>query len=300
MNEGVEGLMMQRGKQVIFAALALGIAAVPSAFAGMEPMSEEEMGQVTGQASMLGLDVSTNEQAEFTRYTIGMETELQMNMEELALGDDGSSADVGINHLSLGHIAREDGVQFDGQTYSANDIVPFVGFDPFFEMAQQDGDVIGFRIGFTQARGTLSGDIQSLTGRLGMELEDDEGNVHDGQLLQADGTPDNQRATHFGLAGEDFTTDCDAGENCVPLNMLQTLEVGERDEDGNADFTDSFFISFQQQDLDWVAPDGQSVSTDSGVFFNIPTAMRQEMQQLQSEGLPRARTEFIDRGEGLF
>ena len=280
---------MQRGKRAFFAALALGIATVPAAFAGMEPMSDKEMGEVTGQASMLGLDVSTSDQAEFTRYTIGMETELQMNMTDLALGEDADGMDVGINQLSLGHISRD-----------TNEIVPFVGFDPYFEMAQDGGDVIGFRIGFSQARGSLSGNINSLTGRLGMELVDEDEEVHEGQLLNSDGEVNNQRASHFGIAGEEVTTDCDAGTNCVPLTDLQTLEVGERDDDGNADFTDSFFISVQQQDLDWVAPNGQSVGTDAGVFFNIPTSMRQDMQQLQSDGLPRARTEFIDRGQGLF
>ena len=262
--------------------------------ADMKAMTEEEMGEVTGQGSMLGLDVNETDQAAFTRFTIGSRSELQMNMEEIAIGEGGSGADIAADHFSLGHISRD-----------SNEIVPFVGLDPFLELAEDNGNVVGFRMGFTEAKGSLSGDFESLTGNVGIELEDSEGNVEDGQLLQADGTADNQRATHFGLEGAD--TDCAGQVNCAPLSAIQTLDVGERDSEGNADFTNDFFISFQDQDqvqeLEWQSPGSESgtVSTDSGVFINIPTAMRLEMQSLGNETVvPRVRTEFIDRGQGLF
>lgn len=266
--------------------------------AEMEPMSEKEMGSVTGQA-MLGLDVNQTEQGDFTRYTVGTRSELQMNMEEMALGEDGDGSDVGIDHLSLGHIAREGGQQFDGKDYDAGEIVPFVGLDPYLELAEDGGDVIGFRMGFTEARGTMSGFMQSLSGRLGIELDDD-GDVSDGELLQSDGTADNKRATHFGLSE---SADCDNQVDCAPLTAIETLEVGERDSDGNATFTNDFFISFQNQALDWETPgdSDETVSTDSGVFINIPTAMRLDLQSLQDDTVvPRQRTEYIDRGQGLF
>lgn len=289
--------MANRERRIV-KALMTGLLVAPglSQGGGLEPMSESEMGNVTGQ-SMLGVDVAETEDADFTRYTIGMETEMQMNMDEMALGEDGDGADVGIDHLSLGHIARQDGTQFDGNEYDENDIVPFVGMDPYFEMAQNGDDVVGFRLGFTEARGTLSGDISALTGRLGMEVEHD-GEVHDGQLLQDDGSADNQRATHFGLE------DDECGATCVALNSMQTLEVGERNEDGEAEFTNDFFISFQQEGMEWQSPgnggEGDTVSTDAGVFFNIPTAMQVDLQQLQDDGLERSRTEYIDRDMGLF
>lgn len=278
--------------------VSLILASVPVA-ADMEPMSDDEMGSVTGQ-SMLALDVSQTSEADFTRYTIGTRSELQMNMEELALGEGSNGSDVAVDHLSLGHIAREQGEQFDGNTYEQNEIVPFVGLDPYLELAENGGDVVGFRMGFTEARGTLSGSIQSLTGRLGIELEDSDGNVQDGQLLQSDGTADNQRATHFGLAD---SADCDNQVDCAPLTGIQTLEVADRDSDGNAVFTNDFFISFQNQELDWESPGdaSQTITTDSGVFINIPTSMRLDLQSLQNDTVvPRQRTEYIDRGEGLF
>ena len=268
--------------------------------ADMEPMSEKEMGAVTGQA-MLGLDVNQTDQTgepDFTRYTVGSRSELQMNMQEMALGETSTGADVQVNNLSLGHIARADGTQFDGNTYSANDIVPFVGVDPYLELAENNGDVVGFRMGFTEARGTLSGKFGTLSGQLGIELEDSSGNVQQGQLLNANGGATSKRAGYFGVAGSDCST------QCAPLSAIQTLEVGERNPNAEgAAFTNDFFISFQNQALDWETPGDATgtVSTDSGVFINIPTAMRLEMGSLQDNTVvPRKRTEYIDRGKGLF
>lgn len=274
------------------------IAATSATYAEMEPMSDQEMGKVTGQ-SMLGLDVAQTSEADFTRYTVGLEADFQMNMEELAVGEDADGADVAVDHLAFGHIAREDGVQFDGNEYTAGDIVPFIGRDPYLELAEDNGDVVGFRMGFTESRGTLSGDIGALTGRLGIELEDGEGDVQQGELLQSDGTADNQRATHYGLSG---SADCDSGVDCAALSAFQTLEIGSRNSDGDAEFTNDFFISFQNKALEWQTPDGDgTVQADAGVFLNIPTAMREDLQSLQNDVVaPRARTEYIDRGEGLF
>lgn len=275
------------------------VAAISGAHAEMEPMSDQEMGDVTGQ-SMLGLDVAQTAEADFTRYTIGLEADFQMNMEELAVGEDASgAADVAVRQLAFGHIARQGGVQFDGNDYAAGEIVPFIGRDPYLELAEDNGNVVGFRMGFTESRGTLSGDISALTGRLGIELEDSQGNLQQGELLQADGTANNQRATHYGLSG---SADCSAGVDCAALSALQTLEIGDRNAGGSAAFTNDFFISFQNKALEWQTPDGTgTVQADPGVFLNIPTAMRKDLSSLQNNVVaPRARTEYIDRGEGLF
>lgn len=275
------------------------MATLPAAHAEMKAMSDQEMGEVTGQ-SMLGLDVAQTSEADFTRYTVGMEADFQMNMEELAVGETDTGADVAVDHLSFGHIARQDGQQFDGKTYSEGDIVPFIGRDPYLELAENNGDVVGFRVGFTEARGTLSGDISTLTGRLGIELEDANGNVQQGQLLHSDGTANNQLATHYGLAD---SADCSSGgEDCAALNAFETLEVGNRNANGNADFTNDFFLSFQDKPLEWQTPGGNgSVQTDAGVFMNVPTAMRVKLQKLTQDVVSsRKRTEYIDRGKGLF
>lgn len=275
------------------------IACVPAVNAEMEPMSDQAMGNVTGK-SMLALDATESGDMDFTRYTVGAEADFQMNMEELAVGETSNGADVAVDHLSFGHIARQTGEQFDGNSYNAGDIVPFIGRDPYLELADdQNGDVVGFRVGFTEARGTLSGDISSLTGRLGIDIVDG-GTTQQGQLLQGDGTANNQRATHYGLAS---SADCSAGgSGCAPLSAFETLEIGERSGSGGADFTNNFFISFQNEAVEWDSPGAQgSVQTDAGVFLNIPTAMQVELQELTKDVVsPRARTEYIDRGEGLF
>ena len=277
------------------------IAPVPAVYAEMEPMSDQEMGAVTGQ-SMLALDVTESGDMDFTRYTMGLEADFQMNMEELAVGETTNGTDIAVDNLSFGHIARQSGEQFDGSTYDAGDIVPFIGRDPYLELADnQNGDVVGFRVGFTESRGTLSGDIGSLTGRLGLELEDGSGNIQQGQLLDENGAATSQRATHYGLAD---SADCSTGgSDCAALSAFETLEIGEYGGDGSpADFTNDFFISFQNEAVEWDTPgaDG-SVQADAGVFMNIPTAMRVELQELTNDVVsPRARTEYIDRGEGLF
>lgn len=272
------------------------IVAASGVQAEMEPMSNEEMGDVTGQ-SMLALDVTESGDMDFTRYTMGLEADFQMNMEELAVGETADGADVAVDHLSFGHIARETGEQFDGLTYDAGDIVPFIGRDPYLELADnKNGDVVGFRVGFTESRGTLSGDISSLTGRLGIDIVDGD-TTQQGQLLQDDGTANNQRATHYGLADS-----AGCGDSCAPLSAFETLEIGDQSSSGGADFTNDFFISFQNQAVEWNTPgsDG-SVEADPGVFLNIPTAMQVELQELTNDVVsPRARTEYIDRGEGLF
>lgn len=268
--------------------------------AGMEPLSDQAMASVTGQA-VLAHDVIQTAENDFSRFTLGMEVEVQTNINTLAFGEDAAGvSDVGIRQFSLGHIARTDGVQFDGKTYAANEIVPFVGLDPYFELAERNGDIQGFRLGFTQARGTVSGDISTLSGQIGMEVQDSDGSILAGQMLRADGSENTHRATHYGLAGAG--TDCGAGQRCTELSNLQTLEVGRRLEDGSADFTNEFFMSFQREATEWVIPNsgGKTVQTPAGVFFNLPTAMRVDIQQLETQGLPRARTEHIDRGLNLF
>lgn len=274
--------------------------------AELEPVSDETLRNVVGQA-MIAADVRETAAGDFTRITLGMDAELQTNFTNVTLGQidqtgEPTGADFLVDQLSFGHIVWDDTkVQIDGQTHAVNEFVPFVVRNPFFEIREDAdaGDVVGFRMGFGEARGTISGDISSFSGNIGLKLEDDTGAVQDAQLMNADGTVDNRRATHIGLSTP--TTDCAAGVNCAPLSNLQTLDVGVDNGDGTVGFTKEFFISFQKEPVEWETDPatGATVATDPGVFINLPTAMTLDMQQLQN-GVPRARTEFIDRGLGLF
>ena len=130
-----------------------------------------------------------------------------------------------------------------------------------------------------------------------MKVVDSTGATVDAQLMAADGSPTQYQATHVGIAG----ADCANTVNCAPLTNLQTLDVGTANADGTTGFAKDFFIAFQKQAVNWQsnATAGTTITAAPGVFFNLPTAMTVDIQALQT-GLPRARTEYIDRGVGLF
>jgi hypothetical protein len=284
----------------VLAAFCLGI--VPVAQAELEPISDQEMGQVQGQA-MFSIDRTGQGTEQYTRVTMGMDVEIQTNVDTVALGENDAGTDLDITNLSLGHIARDENrVQIDGNSYSAGEIVPFVGENPYLEFAERDGEIIGVRFGLGEARGTVSGDIASFSGNLGLQIEDEEGNISPAALMDAMGNATNARATHVGLGGE--ATDCAAGNRCAPLSNLQSLNIGQALEGGAVDFTDDLFVSFQKEAVDWqqlteTGEPGAVIQAAEGVFLNLPTSMTIDLQTLQN-GLPRERTEYIDRGAGLF
>ncbi|WP_375177543.1 hypothetical protein [Marinobacter mobilis] len=271
---------------------------VQDVLAELKPISDEELGQVQGQA-MIAIDQLAGMNQQFTRITLGMDVELQTNIDSVVLGEAGLASDLAVSQLSLGHIARDDTViQLDGQTYAIGDIVPFVAENPYFELAEVNGEVVGMRVGFGQARGTLSGDIASFSGNLGLQLEDGAGATSRAALYDLSTTATNYQATHIGLA--DGATDCSAGIQCAALSNLQTLDIGVDNGDGTVGFTEDLFLSFQNQAVDWQdLAGGPIITANPGVFVNLPTSMTLDLQTLQN-GIPRARTEYIDRGVGLF
>lgn len=274
------------------------LAGIQDVRAELTPISDVEMGQVQGQA-MIAMDRLVGANQQFTRITMGMDAEIQTNINEVVLGETQAGSDLAIHQLSLGHISRDDTkIQLDGQTYAVGDIVPFEGADPYFELAEVDGEVVGLRFGLNQARGTLSGDISSFSGNLGLQLDDGSGNVSAATLYDATTTATNYQATHIGLA--DAATDCASGVQCTALSNLKTLDVGVDNGDGTVGFASDLFISFQEQAVDWQNMDGSRIiNAAPGVHMNLPTSMTLDLQTLQN-GIPRARTEYIDRGLGLF
>ncbi len=135
------------------------------------------------------------------------------------------------------------------------------------------------------------------------------------------GSYDKARSTNIGvldghkfsldiLGGIDLTVnDCSLlGINvCFPLNQFNSLHISKKDDAGNVTgMADGLFLSFQTKDLAWMKDsNGSNVSSNymntvQGAFFNVPTGGLQVDFVGSLNGIPRARTEYIDRGKGLF
>jgi len=296
-----------------YAALAvfcLGVA--PVAYAELEPMSEQRMGEVTGQAFMNieNLPVETTSSGhEFTRMTLNMDIETRVNIDDVVVGQIDGGADFAASHVALGHIAREgDGAQYDGVTYAAGEAVPFEAYDPYIELAVDPdkvnpdnsvGRLSGFRMGFKQARGSVSSNTTSFSGDIGLSLKKADGTTAHATLFDSNTQATNYRATHIGL--DDTATDCSSNTQCAPLSQLRSIIVGADDGTETTGFTDDFFIGFQREDVEWQSPDGANViQAGQGVFINLPTNMTVDMSTLTGAGVPRLRTHQTDLGESLF
>lgn len=280
-----------------------------SAYAELKPIADEELSQYSGQAA-IAFDVSEIGTTSYTRATLGLEADIQMNIDTLEAGTIARAgetlpSDISINNLGFGSISTDAAqVQLDAQTYAVNEIVPFELNDPYFEIAQNDSDeLIGFRIGFGEARGQMTGDFNSFSGNVGMEITDFFGDDYQSTMLDIDGNADNSRTQYFGVSNTEAggVTNCNTGFYCYDLGDYKTLDVGQRNKTtGQVDYTEDFFISFQKEATEWATSSG-SVAADLGAFFNIPTSMSIDMNTgTNANGNARVRTEYIDRGNGLF
>ncbi len=98
---------------------------------------------------------------------------------------------------------------------------------------------------------------------------------------------------------------------CFDLEQFQTLSIGKITEgsDGKRYLSGSetgSFLSFQSQDLKWLKdvkntnPNAsQFIKATQGSYLNIPNGLTLNLKE-SLDGIPRARTEYIDRGVGLF
>jgi len=265
------------------------------------------MGEVTGQAFMQIENIDGGVDGhQFTRMTLGMDVETRVNIDDVKVGEIDGGTDFAAEHVALGHIARQDGVQYNGRNYSAGDTVHFEAFKPYIELAEDTGEgkLSGFRMGFAQARGSVSSLTSSFSGNIGLKLEDDTGAVFDATLLDANAQATRNRASHIGIVDPTAAAaDCTAGSatNCAPLTHLQSIFVGEKNADGTTGFTNDFFIGFQREGVDWQSPDGANViNAGKGVFINLPTSMTVDMSQLMNSGVDRLQTHRQDMGTQLF
>ena len=178
-------------RHVLPLALLTSLAA-GSVQAGLQPLSDEEMASVTGQAFVTvdrQYHPNASNNTSYTRINLGMDIELQTNVDTLELGryeragEAAGTSDILINNFALGYIQNQAYFQRnpnaarqmkpDGSAYAEGDIVPFMISNPFFELAYDEvsDEIIGVRIGFGEAMGILSGDIQRLTGDINVNIK---------------------------------------------------------------------------------------------------------------------------------
>ncbi|NWN91765.1 hypothetical protein HLV39_09725 [Marinobacter adhaerens] len=281
-----------RYRYAAFVAMCMG--AVPATWAELEPITDTAMGNVTGQAFMQVETIPANHNApDSTRMTLNMDVETRVNIDDVQVGQIDGGTDFSARHVALGHIARNDGDQFNGVTYNAGDVVPFEARQPYIELAEDNQGLLGFRMGFGQARGSVSSSTDSFSGNIGLQFEDNSGALHDAVLMDSNGAQTRKRATHIGIS----PGDCTAGTNCAALTELRSVNVGE----GSAGFTDGFFIGFQREAMEWQKLGGSgAISVGEGVFINLPTNMTVDLENFVTSGVERLQTHHKDMGTNLF
>ena len=294
----------------------------------MQAMSEEEMSHSIGQA-FVKLDQYEQDGLKFSRLDFGLDIKVQLNADEIILGQyprlgETESADIHFENFALGHIEN-------------GEIVPFEMKDPFIEWAYTDtngaNQLSGLRLGFGDSKGKMSFDVKSLTGNIDVLLKGQYAadtwlgtfNVDAtsrANLVDANGNPDPIRATQVGVPnGTRFdavtfgfipislpvdncrVTGFGVNDNvCFNLANYRSLDIGEKKPDGQFDFAPGLFYSFQSRDIRWgnTAKGEAAVQTFKGAFFNIPNGSLTLTLDQALNGIPRAQTEFIDRGIGRF
>ncbi|MBK1888370.1 hypothetical protein [Marinobacter sp. DY40_1A1] len=389
-----------------FSTLSLGVSA------DLNPIADEHLSEVIGQAFIsIDRDYHPDASTAYTRINLGMDIEVQTNIDTLELGRyerDGEkpgTSDVLINNFALGYIQNDKFFQdnpevpemykADGTAYAENEVVPFFIENPFIEFAfdQQTQEVIGVRLGFGDAMGILSADIETLTGNVNVMIKDvggamknakqenptisdqlihfltpilEKNNALETKARLVDGDPDSPtygeideiRSEHIGVPdGERFVLegastfarlfmkdllapgssskievpgcnnlfDCPEGnieviamdckvlsiQSCFDLGQYRSFAVGELGQtNGERSVVAPVagaFMSFQTRAVEWVKDVKQGKMTEaeflqatSGAFFNIPNGATEVNLGEALNGVPRYRSEYIDRGRGLF
>jgi len=99
---------------------------------------------------------------------------------------------------------------------------------------------------------------------------------------------------------------------CFPLTNFKSLAVGKITKDSRGNRTLSgmakgMFLSFQTKNVQWLKDVNKKnptaadyITATKGAFFNIPNGVLEVNLNQALKGIPRVRTEYIDRGKGLF
>lgn len=284
--------------------LVLSLTVASTTLAELVPVEDSELANFSGQA-MIGIDdyqvvQDDSSSVDFMRVTLGSTIETNTTIDNLELGTMdragySAASDIDIDNLRLGHIDPNTG-----------EYVPFVLKNPYMEFAfAEDGngvrEAVGIRVGAGESSGSLTANINALTGNFEIMLDhdNDPGTAPvAAQLLDSTGAATNIRATNIGVAG-------DCSSNCISLNNLATVNI-----DDSASVSD-MFLSYQNIDLKWASTlnDTSAIDTNSlikttqGAFINLPTNLTTTTDALV--GIPGAGgnilpTRYTDAALGLF
>lgn len=150
--------------KAVWLILGLSWALAASVRAEMRAMDDGELSDVTGQA-FINLTSDAANGLNFTRVNLGLDVQTQLNIQKLRLGgyerngEASGTADIDINNFALGAVDDLTG-QVDA----------FRIKNPFLELAYSGNKVVGVRMGFGEAQGYLSGDINRMTGNIAVDL----------------------------------------------------------------------------------------------------------------------------------
>lgn len=149
----------------VLALICSGWLSVNLAHAKLEALDDEALSDVTGQA-FINLTTDSANGIDYTRVNFGLKVETVMNMKKLELGrydrsgELSGTSDILIDNFALGSVNDATGA-----------VNPFLINNPFIELAYSGDKVVGVRIGFGESKGTLSGDIQRLTGSVPVHIQ---------------------------------------------------------------------------------------------------------------------------------
>lgn len=124
--------------------------------------------------AFIDLTTDSNAGIDYTRINLGMKLEIQLNMQKLRLGlyprsgEAAGSADIDIDNFALGTVNDAPGT-----------VNPFMINDPFIELAYSGNQIFGVQVGFAEAKGTLSGDIKSLSGSVPVHIKGTAAPIYD-------------------------------------------------------------------------------------------------------------------------
>lgn len=135
-----------------------------STYAALKPIPDNALGDLTGQA-FITIDRHSQSNVDFTRINLGLDVNTLLTSDQVELGryeragEAAGSSDIKIGDFALGHIN------------DSGNIEPFQIKDPFIEIAfDSNENLVGFRLGFNEAYGKLSGNIEYLTGNIEVSL----------------------------------------------------------------------------------------------------------------------------------